>query len=121
MVLGGKMYKNSLSVRGEYAAAGLKNISCSKLFIGCDGIDIQTGITCATTEEASLTNVMMQAAEKTIILADSTKFGRRGFGKICKLDDIDIIITDDGITQEMKDHLEETGVQIIIAKTARKK
>ncbi len=115
-VLGGKMYKNSLSVRGEYAASGLKNISCSKLFIGCDGIDRQTGITCATTEEASLTNAMMQAADKTIVLADSTKFGRRGFGKICQLEDIDMIITDEGLTPEMKEHLEETGVQIVIAK-----
>ncbi len=115
MVLGGKMYKKSLSVRGEYAAAGLKNISCSKLFIGCDGINTETGITCATTEEASLTNKMMAAAAQTIILADSSKFGRRGFGKICKLEDIDVIITDDGITEEMKDQIEEAGVQIIIA------
>ncbi len=114
-VLGGKMYKNSLSVRGEYAAAGLKNISCSKLFIGCDGIDCVKGITCATTEEASLTNAMMAAADKTIVLADSSKFGRRGFGKICELDEIDVIITDNGITEEMKEQLEATGVQIIIA------
>lgn len=115
MVLGGKMYKNSISVRGEYAASGLKNISCSKLFIGCDGIDLETGITCATTEEASLTNAMMAASSKTIVLADSSKFGRRGFGKICKLEDIDIIITDDGITEEMKERIEDIGVQIIIA------
>ena len=115
MVLGGKMYKNSVSVRGEYAAYGLKNINCNKLFIGCDGINKETGITCATIEEAKLTNEMMSAAQKTIILADSSKFGCRGFGKICKMEDIDIIITDDGISQEMKEDLEQTGVQIIIA------
>ena len=115
-VLGGKMHKNSLSVRGEYAAAGLKNISCSKLFIGCDGIDPDKGITCATTEEASLTNAMMKAADKTIVLADSSKFGRRGFGKICSLDEIDIIITDKGLSPGMKKHFEDTGTQIILAK-----
>lgn len=115
MMLGGKLYKNSVSVRGEYAALGLKNINCSKLFIGCDGINIETGITCATIEEAKLTNEMMAASEKTILLADSTKFGRRGFGKICPLEDIDIIITDDGIPDEMKEHIEEFGVTVIIA------
>ena len=80
LVLGGEMYKNSLSVRGSYAEMGLANVSCSKLFIGCDGIDFESGITCATVEEARLTNAMMKVASKTVVLADSSKFGRRGFG-----------------------------------------
>lgn len=115
LLLGGEMYKNSLSVRGIYAEAGLKNVSCSKVFIGCDGIDISTGITCATIEEARLTNAMMAAASQTVILADSSKFGRRGFGKIGALEDFDIIITDAGIPKSLKEKIEEAGVQIIIA------
>lgn len=113
-VLGGQMYKNSISVRGIYSEMGLANVSCSKLFIGCDGIDIETGITCATIEEARLTNAMMKAAAKTVVLADSSKFGRRGFGKIGNIDDIDIIITDSGVPQTLKEQIEEAGVQIII-------
>ena len=115
LLLGGEMYKNSLSVRGIYAEAGLRNVSCSKVFIGCDGIVISTGITCATIEEARLTNAMMSAASQTVILADSSKFGRRGFGKIGALEDFDIIITDDGIPKSLKDKIEDAGVQIIIA------
>ena len=115
MILGGRVYKKSLSVRGDYAAEGLNNVSCSKLFIGCDGIDTETGITCATVEEAKLTNNMMAAATQTVVLADSSKFGRRGFGKICKLEDIDIIITDAGIPEAIQEEIEEAGVQIIIA------
>ena len=115
LVLGGEMYKNSLSVRGIYAEMGLANVSCSKLFIGCDGIDFESGITCATVEEARLTNAMMKAASKTVVLADSSKFGRRGFGKIGNIEDIDIIITDSGIPSSMKEQIEEAGVQIIVA------
>ncbi len=115
LVLGGEMYKNSLSVRGIYAEMGLANVSCSKLFIGCDGIDFESGITCATVEEARLTNAMMKAASKTVVLADSSKFGRRGFGKISNIEDIDIIITDSGIPSSMKEQIEEAGVQIIVA------
>ena len=47
-VLGGVLYKKSLSVRGEYAAQGFENVICSKLFFGADGIDSNFGITCAT-------------------------------------------------------------------------
>lgn len=46
-VLGGVLYKKSLSVRGEYAAQGFENVICSKLFFGADGIDSNFGITCA--------------------------------------------------------------------------
>lgn len=115
IVLGGEMYKNSLSVRGVYAEQGLANVSCSKLFIGCDGIDFESGITCATIQEARLTKAMMKAASKTVVLADSSKFGRRGFGKIGEIEDIDIIITDSGISDTLKEQIEEAGVQVIIA------
>ncbi len=114
-ILGGALYKNSFSVRGEYAEEGLKNASCSKLYIGCDGIDLASGITCATIEEAELTNAMMKASSQTVVLADSSKFGRRGFGKIGNIEDIDIIITDSGISDTLKEKIEDAGVQIIIA------
>ena len=39
--------------------------------------------------EANLNQVMIQAAQKVVVLADSSKFGRRGFGKICDLDTVD--------------------------------
>lgn len=115
MLLGGEIYRNSFSVRGGYAEAGLKNVSCSKLFIGCDGLDLDVGVTCATVEEARLTNAMMAACSQTVVLTDSSKFGRRGFGKIGMLEDIDIIITDPGIPESLKNRIEDAGVQIVIA------
>ena len=115
MLLGGEMYKNSLSVRGSYTEAGLVNVSCSKLFIGCDGINLETGITCSNLAEASLTTAMMKSCTQTVVLADSSKFGRRGFGKIGNVEDIDIIVTDSGIPSTMRKKIEDLGVQILIA------
>ena len=93
----------------------MKNASCSKLYIGCDGIDLASGVTCATIEEAELTNAMMKVASQTVVLADSSKFGRRGFGKIGNIEDIDIIITDKGMPESLREKIEDAGVQIIIA------
>lgn len=115
ILLGGEMYKNSLSVRGSYTEAGLVNVSCSKLFIGCDGINLETGITCSNLAEASLTTAMMKSCTQTVVLADSSKFGRRGFGKIGNVEDIDIIVTDSGIPSTMRKKIEDLGVQILIA------
>ena len=79
--LGGCVHKKSLSAIGGYAEAALSDFSCSKLFFGVDGIDLEHGITTSTIEEAKLTQVMMRSASKIIILADSSKFGQRGFGR----------------------------------------
>ena len=115
-VLGGVLYKKSLSVRGEYAAQGFENVICSKLFFGVDGIDLEHGITTSTLDEAKLTRKMMKASSQNIVLADSSKFGQRGFGRICALEDIDVIITDDRISEQMVAIVEEAGVDLIIVK-----
>ena len=73
------------------------------------------GITTTEIREAALNNKMMDAAEKTIVLADSSKFGRRGFAKIADMDAIDIIITDAGVSPKVVKKLEDMGIELIIA------
>jgi len=113
--LGGLVRNSSVSVVSEYAVKMLENFSCSKLFIGVDGIDPNYGLTTTNLLEASLNRAMIQAAQKTIVLTDSSKFGRRGFGKICGLEAIDQIITDDKVSPLIVKDLEERGIEITIA------
>ena len=113
--LGGILRHSSLSVVGKYAEAALSDFSCSKLFIGVDGIDLDFGITTTDMMEASLNRVMMQTAKKVIVLADSSKFGRRGFSKISDMEDIDQIITDSKIPPATAKRIEEMGIVLTIA------
>ena len=108
--------ETTVTVRGEYAAQGFENVICSKLFFGADGIDSNFGITCATAEEATLTQKMMRASAKSVVLADSSKFGRRGFGRICSMERIDCIVTDDGISEQYRRLIEEAGVDLIVVR-----
>ena len=57
----------------------------------------------------------MHVAQKTIILADSSKFGRRGFAKIGNVEDIDVIITDTKIPSSIVREIEELGIELIVA------
>ena len=113
--LGGILRHSSLSVVGKYAENRLADFSCSKLFIGVDGIDLDFGITTTNMMEASLNRVMMQTAQKTIVLADSSKFGRRGFSKIADMEDVDHISTDSRIPPSTALRLEEMGIEVTIA------
>ena len=114
--LGGSVHKKSLSVLGEEAARELDDCICSKVFFGVDGIDPEHGITTSTIDEAKLTRRMMHAASQVIVLADSSKFGQRGFGRICALEDIDVIVTDERIPEQMISIIEEAGVDLIIVR-----
>lgn len=113
--LGGFVRNSSVSVVGNYAEKMLENFSCSKLFMGVDGIDLDYGLTTTNMMEANLNQVMMQAAQKVVVLADSSKFGRRGFGKICDLDAIDHIITDKHISSKTLEELRERGIEVTVA------
>ncbi len=114
MVLGGILRKSSSSGTGIYAEKMLEDFSCSKLYLGVDGIDLEFGITTTHVMEAQLNRKMINAAQKTVILTDSSKFGKRGFGRICGLEEVDHIITDKGIGEHMLEKLKGMGIEVTI-------
>ncbi|TPE42435.1 DeoR/GlpR transcriptional regulator [Pontibacter mangrovi] len=114
--LGGLIRPNSSSVAGSQAERTLEGISCGILFLGVDGIDLDFGLSITNLAEASLNEKMIESAQKLAVLADSTKFGRRGLGKVCSLDQVHYIVTDSGVQPSVVDALEERGIKVIIAK-----
>ena len=112
--LAGNLRKRSSSVTGMYAEKILSDFSCTKFFLGVDGIDLDFGFTTTNMMEAKLNREMMKISQKTIVLADASKFGKRGFGKICAIDQIDEVITDDRISDYTKNSLEDLGVTVTI-------
>ncbi|MGV3541105.1 MAG: DeoR/GlpR family DNA-binding transcription regulator [Rufibacter sp.] len=114
MQLGGLLRRSSSSVTGPYSESILNDFSCSKLFLGVDGIDLEFGLTTTNVMETHLNRRMINVSQKTIVLADSSKFGKRGFGRICGFEDIDQIITDKGISEHTFKTLQGLGVKVTI-------
>ena len=114
-MLGGCVIPNTMASRDEYTIQGLRNVRCSKLFFSCGGFSVEDGVTSAVFEEARLTEAMMDVAQQRILLADSSKIGKCGFGRICRMDEVDVLVTDAGINPFVKDRIEALGVEVIIA------
>jgi DeoR family transcriptional regulator, aga operon transcriptional repressor len=112
--LPGSIRKTSSSVTGKYAEEMLSDFSFSKLFLGVDGIDLEFGLSTTNITEAQLNKRMIAAAQKTIVLADSSKFGKRGFGRICGIADIEMVITDTNISEHMVETLKGEGIEVSI-------
>ena len=112
--LGGLVRESSVSVVGSFAEKMLGYFNCSKLFMGADGVDLEFGVTTTNMMEANLNRMMMDASQKTILLVDSSKFGKKGFSKICNIDMIDQIITDENIPQSYLKNLQELGIEVTV-------
>jgi len=114
MQLGGLLRENSSSVAGTFAELMLNSISCGILFLGVDGIDTGFGFTISNLTEAGLNQKMIRATQSLAILADHTKFGKRGIAKICDFEDVQYIITDKQAPAEAVTALEDMGIQVIM-------
>ncbi|MBQ0081015.1 MAG: DeoR/GlpR transcriptional regulator [Alistipes sp.] len=113
--LGGMIDSFTYSSHGQYAEKGIEMFHSNKLFFGVEGFDTKVGLSCATIAEADITKKMIQAATQIVVLADSTKFRRRGFCNICSMKDIDILITDDGLDEKAREEIQSLGIKLIIA------
>jgi len=112
--LGGIMRKNSVSIIGHYADNILDSLSCNKLFLGVDGIDLDYGLTTSNMSEARINQQMIEASQEIIILTDSSKFGKRGFCKICDIDKVHHIITDKNAPSHIIDMLREREIKVTL-------
>ena len=113
--LGGLIRSNSSSVAGSHAERVLEEISCGVLFLGVDGIDLDFGFSITNLAEATLNQKMIDTAQTVVIMADSTKFDKRGLGKICGFEQVQYVITDDKVAGTVVNQIEERGVKVIVA------
>lgn len=99
---------------GTKAEEFLSDIYADIAFIGASTIDLYRGITSPTMEKAIIKKKMIKASDKTILVADSTKFGKKGFSKVCALKELDLIVTDNGLDQNLTREIKKQEINIHI-------
>ena len=114
IIPGGIIYPQSRIVLNPFDSNFFDDYAPSKLFMSVGGLS-DMGATNSDTTLIRVEKRMIESANELIILCDSSKFSKRGSLFLCGLDDIDILITDDGISLEFKRILEAAGVKVLIA------
>ena len=112
---GGVARPQSYELTGPLATCVLERITLDVAILGVDGIDAVTGATAHHEGEASINQLMAQQARKVVIVADSSKVGKRAFARICGLTEIDVLVTDTGIDPVDAVTLQEAGVEVVTA------
>ena len=112
--LGGVIRQNSLSAVGHFAEDILAQLSADKLFLAVDACDVEFGLSTPNVEESQVNQAMARIAKETILVADSSKFGKRSLSRIVPLSDIDVIITDRGLAAEMQTELRSHDLKLVL-------
>lgn len=98
---------------GSFAQETLKNIYIEKSFITVNGVSEDFGYTINNNYLAEIYTMLLKFSDKTYVLADETKFGKRAFRKICEFDAVGHIITTAGYPEEYKKAFDEMQVEVI--------
>ncbi|MDA3614387.1 DeoR/GlpR family DNA-binding transcription regulator [Polluticaenibacter yanchengensis] len=115
IVTGGEFKPPTLSLTGQKAADFFKGINVQKLFLATAGVSLKSGLTYPSISDLVVKKAMIDAAEITYLVADSSKFGKSSFASLGALSLIDTIITDVNIENKHKQHFLENDIEIIIA------
>jgi len=115
IVIGGTLRKRTNSLIGPLAELSLSQIRFDKAFIGISALEPSLGVTTPTLEEAQTKKEIVKAADQIIALSDRSKFGEQNFAFVMPVEKIDILITDSGISSELRQEIEKIGVKVIVA------
>lgn len=114
LMTGGTWDATSEAFQGQVAEQVLRSYDFDQLFIGADGIDIKRGTT-TFNELTGLSRVMAEVAREVIVIIESAKITKKIPNLELSWQQISTVITDDGLSETMRNALVEQGVKLIIA------
>ena len=119
MVTGGEFKPPTLSLTGQKAASFFEDIHVDKLFLATAGISLRSGLTYPGLSDIAVKKAMIEAADVTYLVADSTKIGKNAFASLGALSLINYIITDSHINPDHLQLFRDNDIELIIAEETK--
>jgi DeoR family fructose operon transcriptional repressor len=114
-LLPGRVRRTTQAAVGEDTVAALEVLRTDVVLLGTNGIDLEHGLTTPDHSEAAAKRAMVRAGRRVVVLADSSKIGEDHTVRFAALDDIDVLVTDDGVDDVTVKSLEDVGVEVVVA------
>jgi len=110
LVPGGELNPVSPDLYGEWTLDILSKVTVDLAFLGCDGVAPKEGFSSADTHSAAVSRLMLSRSRQAWLLADSSKFGRSSMCTIAPLTALTGIVTDSGLSAEVRRTLHKMNV-----------
>jgi DeoR family transcriptional regulator of aga operon len=115
VVIGGTLRPKQHSLVNPLADRVLRDLRVTTAFIGCNGVDVDGGVSNVNLPEAEVKRAMIGAASRCVVLADATKLGVRALAPVCAIDQVDVLVTDNTADSAHVAALRSVGVDVVVA------
>ena len=116
VVMGGTVRPMGHSLVDPLGEMLVERINADTLFLACNGVDLDRGVTNSSLVEASTKRRLLNAARRRVLVADSAKIGVVALAHICDVEAIDLLITDGGANQQALAMLRERHVEVKVVR-----
>ena len=117
VVLTGGVRTPSDALVGPVADLTIRSLHFDLLFLGCYGFDADAGLTTPNLAEAETNRTFIRVARKVVVLADHTKWGLVGLSSFARLNEVDVLITDDMLAPDAYAQTADQVGEVITAET----
>jgi DeoR family transcriptional regulator, aga operon transcriptional repressor len=113
--LGGLYHRELNAAEGSWPLDMIAHFRADKAFLGADGLDCEAGLTTPSLATTSMAVAGIELAMigrtrgKVVVLADHSKIGLVGDVVICPLDQIDVVLVDDGVAAGVCEQIRRAG------------
>jgi DeoR/GlpR family transcriptional regulator of sugar metabolism len=115
MVPGGLVRTGESSITGSEAESMLARFRFDAFIMTASGAGLGSGFTEWNSEDAATKRAALAVSRRTIVACDASKFGREAFARICGLDAVDALVTDDALSTAHRQELTIAGAELLIA------
>ncbi|WP_017585684.1 DeoR/GlpR family DNA-binding transcription regulator [Nocardiopsis ganjiahuensis] len=112
MLLGGRLRTRTQASVDSWALRALAECFVDVAFMATNGVSVERGLTTPDPAEAEVKRAMIASSRRAVLLADHTKVGNDYFARFAAVEDLDLVITDNGLADGLADELEATGLTV---------
>ena len=114
IVTGGSLRPLQHSLVEPLATTVLSQVHADLAFIGCNGVDVEHGVTNVNLPEAAIKSLMLGSAARAVVVADGSKLGRVHLGQVAPLGAFDTLVTDAAAPPHLIAALREAGLAVLV-------
>lgn len=114
-LLPGRVRRTTQAAVGDETVAALHVLRTDVAFVGTNGISLTHGFSTPDHSEAAAKRAMVGSGRRVVVLADSSKVGMENTVRFANLTDVDVLVTDDGISSRDVNALRQRDIEVVVA------
>ena len=115
LLSGGSVRRHEGTIVGPLALQTLTGLRFDTTILSCCAAAPAVGVTAYDLDDAAIKRALRSASERTILIAEGAKFTRSAMAVVCRLDEVDVLVTDESAPAEVLAFLSERGVHVVTA------